>query len=250
MLNVICWKWGTKFTAQHINWLRDQLLWGMRGESFRLICVTDDARGIECETFPLWNDYADVPAPHGPHGASCFRRLKLFKPGQLREMGIADGEWVVSIDVDVLVMGDIRPIMFKEGADFLGLKVKGARHPIVYNGTLWKFRAGTLATLWEGFNPAASPKLHKNAGYFGSDQAHFSYCLIRGQGMSAGWDESDGIYAYRSLRGQGSMPANARLINFCGRWNPWDADVQKHSAWVLNFWPPRNSGLAISENRG
>src|SRR5690554_5669781 len=102
MIHAVTWKWGQDyrhtFCAEHVNVLERMVRRHYDGD-LRFVCVTDDPEGIEGETFPLWDDFKDVPNPHGAtEYPSCFRRLKLFDPATQDAMGIKPGDRVVSLD--------------------------------------------------------------------------------------------------------------------------------------------------------
>ena len=72
-LTFICWKWRprqayrSKFESAHVNTLHSMITRHYHGP-FELVCVTDDAGGINpaIRIVPMWADYAHVPSPHEP----------------------------------------------------------------------------------------------------------------------------------------------------------------------------------------
>lgn len=240
MLHVICWKWQhptyrTKFTAHHVNVLA-AMLRRTYSQEYRLICVTDDPEGIECETFPLWKDCGKLTNPSGAHLPSCYRRLRIFSSAATSEMGIADGERVVSIDLDVVILKDIHPmVMQHRRAPFAGWKGVGSYHAVTYNGTFFMFDAGRMKWLWDEFDPETSPRRANVARYFGSDQGWMSYKLAGG---APGWTRDDGIYSFSShiVGHYRQPPENARIVSFNGKQKPWDPEIQKKHPWLLDHW--------------
>lgn len=190
----------------------------------RVVCVTDDPTGVVCETFPLWRDCATLPNASGAHLPSCYRRLRLFDPATQEAMGIAEGERIVSLDLDAVVVGKLNGLFDRPDA-FVGWAVRGSHHPRVYNGSMWMLRAGAHPEVWTTFNPESSPKRAAAAGYRGSDQAWMTYRLNH----CVGWTAADGVYSYHlDVRGRPDLPPNARIVMFHGRVKPWMAwaDVQ------------------------
>lgn len=246
MNTFVCWKWKSahydiKFEAEHVNVLAAQIRRKYR-RPHRTVCITDDPEGIECETFPIWNDHAELPNPSAMDGSlrlpRCFRRLKIFSGEQTDAMGIPRGSPVTSLDLDVVLASDIEPLLLKhDGAPFVGWLGVGWHNSRVYNGSFFRFRAGEMAHLWDEFDPEVSPRLALQAKYFGSDQAWISYRLA---GKAPGWGRIDGVLSYTSnlgLRGhRGALPATARVVCFNGRRKPWDPAVQAASPWVTAFW--------------
>lgn len=236
-LHVVCWKWRgrggqTRYAAHHVNMLAAMLDRHLR-DPHRLLCVTDDPLGIEHETFPLWRDLDDLGNPNGPSYPSCYRRLKLFSADQQSAMGIARGDRVLSIDLDVVIVADVTDI-FRRADAFVAWPAVGKHHPLVYNGTLFMFRAGSNEHLWTDFDQRRSPRVVQAARYFGSDQAWLSYKLA---GKVAEWGAESGIYAYmHDMVFDPALPKDARIVSFHGRRKPWDADVQAEAPWVARHW--------------
>jgi len=235
MITFVTFKWGSLYTSEHVNALAFGLYEGMRGVPYRLICVTDQPEGVAVETFPLWDDCSQMLSPRGPEAPSCYRRLKLFDPATTRALGISDGKRVVQIDLDMLVTGEIWPL-FERAEPFVGWHAKGSVQQLTYNGSMWMFPAGTLGYLWAEFNQSDGPRLAMNAGFFGSDQAILSHLLVGKGRARAGWDQSDGCYAFRDIRVSPCQPPDARLISFYGRWKPWDAETHRLAPWVRVAW--------------
>jgi len=235
VITFVVWKWAspeyrTIFTHKHVNTFK-AMLDRHYAEPHRLICITDNTDGVECETFPLWKDCAGLRNPSGAMLPSCYRRLKLFIAAT-DDIGIAKGERVVSMDLDVVLVGDLKPL-FERDDEFVGWRGVGSFRPVVYNGSLFMFKAGCMRWLWDEFDPEKSPQQTREARYFGSDQAWLSLKL---NGTAPGWDIADGVYSYsRDLR-QRPLPDNARIVSFNGKHKPWDARSQAETPWIRKHW--------------
>lgn len=249
----VCWKWKpngyrTSYTAEHVNVLKSMIaLHGKRME-YRLICITDDPAGVECETFQIWDDHAALANPCGQTLPRCYRRLKIFNPETTRSIGIQDGERVVSIDLDVVICADLSKLFVRyPDSPFVGWKGMGWKNPHVYNGSLFMFSAGKMSFLWDEFDPVRSPQQSVQARYFGSDQGWMSYRLA---GKYPGWGRQDGVFSYtsnlsiRGIRGpdgRALLPSTARIVSFNGRRKPWEAEVQEASPWIRDHWRVRQT---------
>lgn len=194
----------------------------------RFVCVTDDYTGLQgIETFPLWNDHAEVPNPNGSHNPSCYRRLKLFAP----EAQEWFGDRVVCIDLDTVIVNDIAPL-FDQDVDF---KIWGeSDFPKQWmNGSLWMLRTGSRPQVWSKFDPRTSPMKAKKAGARGSDQGWMSYVLGKHEAM---WGREDGVYSFRKhIQPLGHLPNDARIVMFHGRVDPWSYQGQA-IPWVKANW--------------
>jgi len=236
VITFIVWKWfnptyRTVFLPEYVNILRGMLRRHYHYK-FRLICITDDAEGIKCETFPIWNDHAKMVNPCGAVLPSCYRRLKIFHPDTTQAMGIEDGDRVVSMDLDTVITDDLTPT-FECDADFKAWKGVGSWQPVVYNGSLFMFRAGRMRWLWDEFDPVTSPQQTLQARYFGSDQAWMSFRL---NGSAPGWDVEDGVYSYARDVHQNGLPNNARVVFFNGKRKPWEPQTQTSAPWITRHW--------------
>lgn len=247
---VVSWKWSRRyresFTAEHVNALLAP--GGMVDRHWRRlhrrICITDDPRGIDCETVPLWGDGDGLANASGAHLPSCYRRLKLFSADMCDLLGVAPGTPLVSVDLDVVAVADLGPLwepMIDARHEFVGWARRGTNHDRVYNGSMWLCRAAALDWLWRAFDPLSSPAQAKAAGYLGSDQAFMSWKL--GASMP-GWTEQDGVYHYtKDVRPPAvyggtnrALPPSARMVMFCGKRKPWHPHVQREAAWIGKHW--------------
>ena len=223
MVTFVTWLWrGWRpiYTATHVNRLHAMLAKHMTGP-WRLICITDDERGIDCETFPLWTiPRAKIPArldlPTDRVVPDCYTRLRMFDPNVGRHFG----ECFVSIDLDCVILKDLAPL-FENGYDFIA--AKGYRSHLC--GSMWQLRPGSHADVWQSYDPVESPKRIASSTYgcfklSGSDQAWMSLQMPD----APLWTEADGVYQFMELRPQRIVPANARIVFFAGSIKPWDRD--------------------------
>lgn len=242
-LTVVCWKWKpapgyrSSYPPATVNVLR-KMVAKYYPVPHRFICVTDDAAGIDpsVEILPLWNDFADVPSPHGGKNPSCYRRLRAFSPDIAQHFGPR----FVSLDLDCVIVGDLRPI-WDRPEDFV---IWGDTNPkTAYNGSMFLLTAGARAKVWTTFDPRKSPTLAYQAGTFGSDQGWISYCLGPNETK---WNRKDGVYSFRNdlhARRAQTLPENAKIVFFHGRNDPWDDYVRSQYPWVVQHWA---QDLAVS----
>lgn len=230
---IACWKWKPKpgyrseFGATAVNVLH-RMVSRHFPHPHRFVCVTDDPTGIDAgiEIVPIWNDYADVPSPHGGKNPSCYRRLRLYHP----EAEQWFGKRFVSMDLDMVITADVTPLWDRpEEIVFYG---DTNRHTH-YNGSMVLMTAGSRSQVWTEFDPRRSPIQSMRAGCFGSDQGWISYKLGGGEQK---WGKADGVYSYRNdLQPMRPLPQNARLVVFHGRLDPWHPYAQR-IPWVVRHW--------------
>lgn len=237
MITVVSWRWkqrgGREFLPEYVNTHKAMVARHLKQEH-RYICITDDPTGIEGETFPIWGDCDELKNLSGNPMPSCYRRLKLFDGATTDAMGIARGDRVVSMDLDVVVVAELDPL-FDRPEDFVGWRVQGGKHSSVFNGTLFMQRADTMSYVWNTFHPKNSPWAARHAGYYGTDQAWISYLLAP---SAAGWSRKDGVLSYnQDCRLTGNLPAHTRLVSFHGgNHKPWIKRVQDESPWIRDYW--------------
>ena len=117
MLKIVTWLWDTgkphwkkpiKFDQNHVNILANMFRRHLH-IPHEMVCITDQIDGFNenIRIIPLWNDYN--------RSGGCFRRLKIFSD----EMAALIGKRFVSVDLDVVLVGDITPIF-----DLLELNAK------------------------------------------------------------------------------------------------------------------------------
>lgn len=232
-LTVICWKWRQRgyrkiYGAAHVNVLA-RMVARHYPHPHRFVCITDDPAGVECETYPLWDDLSTIKNQCGAHLPSCYRRLRLFS----EEMGAVFGPRMVSIDLDCVVTGDLTPLWNRPDS-FVGWGLPGTIHERVYNGSMWLLRAGAHTPVWDWFDPEGSPLMAREMGYMGSDQAWMSFCL----GRRAAWQHADGVYSWpRDLKkAGGALPDDARIVFFHGRDLPWARVLARRHPWIAEHW--------------
>lgn len=231
MLSVVCWKWKPKpgyrsaYGPDQVHTLARMVARHYR-RPHRFICVTDDPAGLDpaIEVIPLWEQYGELPSPHGGNNPSCYRRLRAFAP----DAGDLFGERLVSLDLDVVLVGDVSPL-WDRPEDFViwGDTAKGTP----YNGSMWLLRTGTRPRVWTEFDPVKSPARARALGYIGSDQAWIGAALGPNEPR---WTARDGVYSYRNeIKAKGGLlPPNARIVIFHGHVDPWHSATQRRYRWV------------------
>lgn len=235
-LTVALWKWRgvREYSADHVN-VFARMVRRHLSLPHRIVCITDDPRGIdECETMPLWDE---PRVKVEPGKLNCYRRLKCFAP----DAGDWLGERILSLDLDGVIVGDITPLVDR-AEDFVIWGRDGWSCP--YNGGMWLLRAGTRPRIWTDLDPRTVRKTTQNAtvipgeipgrrakrrGILGSDQAWIYYC----QPNEATWGEPDGVWRYKPGCVH-RLPKGARIVWFPGETKPWNA--LGRSPWIRDHW--------------
>lgn len=246
-LTVCTFKWkpgvlGRKrFRAWHVNRMAAMFRRHLR-EPHDFVCVTDDPEGLDenVRAVPLWSDLADIPNPHGPREPACYRRLKLFSA----EAAELVGERILAIDLDMVLTGDLGPIVHRPEPVVL-LATTAPNIPV--NGSLVLVTPGVAEEVWTSFNPETSPKLARKAGCHGSDQGWLAWHLLHGclKDRAGVWNAGPGEpiqFFGEHMRRQGAqsrLPEGTRLVSFHGRGEPWGMTEQL-LPWVQRHYGPAN----------
>lgn len=224
---VVTWRWTppagyrSTFPPETVNVMRRSVARNYP-RPHRFVCVTDDPEGIdpEVEIVAPWDDFADIPSPSGGKNPSCYRRLRMFHP----EIGSVFGRRFVSLDLDMVITGDLQPVWDRPE----DIVLYGDTNPrTFFNGSMILMTAGARPQVWETFDPIESPKASKAAGHHGSDQGWLSYCLGPSE---AKWTKADGVYSYRNdlaPNGASILPPNAKIVVFHGNVDPWSPSGQR-----------------------
>lgn len=190
-------KWGDKYPALHVNVFANMLARNLKMD-YRLVCITDDPSGIECETIPLWDDDSE----------GCFRRLELFSP----RMKDVIGNRFVSIDLDCVIVKDITPLLSRK-EDFVIWQAVQDK----YCGSMFMMDAGARAKVSE------VPRVrHKR--WRGTDQAVIRATLGPNEAV---WKK--GIYLRQRVK---ELPEDARIIFYAGPRDPSKDKVD----WAVEHW--------------
>jgi hypothetical protein len=230
----VCWRWKpnvgyrSTFPPSTVYALREMITRHYHAP-FRFVCVTDQPEKLPgIETVKLWDDFAGLKSNIGGSYPSCYRRLKLFAA----DAGETFGPRMVSIDLDMVITGDITPL-FDRPEDFAIWGESDFRTQS-YNGSLWMIRAGTRTKVWDQFTND-SPQIASRAGSKGSDQGWMNYILGPHE---ATWSRKDGVYSFRKHISKDGyrLPKDARVVAFHGKTDPWDYRAQQ-IPWVRQHYP-------------
>lgn len=216
-IRVVCWKWGRKFSAWHVNVLGRMLARQLR-LPFTLTCITDDPAGID-------EDIAAVPMPRRFEEAPrCRRRMQQFSRAFIHEaLGLtkrASPARVLAIDLDVVLVDDITPIVDRP-EPIVAWRVG---HASVLSGSFVLFDAGALEGAFVAYaeDPVGFPMRVQPRGV-PSDQAMLNFWLQESRTPVAEWTEADGFVTYYGA-GYGrfehlgvgpnrrELPAGARIV--------------------------------------
>lgn len=242
MLTIATFKWGTKYSMEHVRRLHSMLRRNLT-IPFNFVLISDQVdedmrhligdfdRGFPTRVIPLWDEMREAKL--------CGVRLMAFSPW-MRELIGPRFAWV---DLDVVIMGNVDHVFGRKEA-FIALSTP--QGPLAYNGSLVMMSAGARSRVWETWTPAAydlMPAHYAAKGMIAggqSDEGWMTYALGTGEArLNGGWGRrDDGIYFFRhDLKGGAVLPPHdARMIVMNGRrFDPSNAEAQR-LPWVRQNW--------------
>ena len=136
-LNIICYKWGDLYSPYYVNILYRMVKRNL-STPHKFHCITDDPEGISDGIF-----VHKLP-DYGIEG--IWRKLMTFQPNFL---GLQN-QFVVSIDIDVVVIGSLDFLAKEPDKDFIVAK-NWSRKGAKASGCLYRLRVGSHCEIWNNF---------------------------------------------------------------------------------------------------
>lgn len=236
MLEVICFKWGTQYTADHVNVLQAMLARHLT-VPHRLNCITDKPAGLHCRTIPL---------PETVKGAKWDGRkrryIKLW--AYSAEIGEhLEGDRLLLLDLDIVITGNMdalvqrdEPIVFWDDP----------HQATPYNSSVVLMGVGARRQVWDAFDPDTSPKECERSKVIGHDQCWAGLVLGPDE---ATWTKADGVLSMRNDVMGKKLPGNARIVVFHGNRDPSEAKMQKDYPWIARHWRHKRALVIGSGDR-
>jgi hypothetical protein len=221
-LIVTTWLWGESYGEHYVRRLAAAVHRNLT-EAHRFICFTDRRRHLpEIEQHQI-QDMALTRIK------GCFARLRLFDPAWQARLGIAPGDRIVNLDLDLVVTGPLDPL-FDRKDDFTILQGINTTNPNPMNGSVWMLRAGARPDVWSDFSideAQTKTRIHS----FADDQGWFEHKFAD----AGAWGPKDGVYGFKKdgwPSGE-ALPAAARIVAFPG-WR--DPGKFERLDWVRANW--------------
>lgn len=158
-LNIVCYKWGTRYDAEEVNILRASVRRHL-SIPHTFYCVTDDPEGLD-------PDIVVMPIPeramvgNGP-------KIHTFSEGFL---GLGPQDYVVSLDIDIVIVGSLDFLAQDPDKTFIIARHRASRSRSRGHGAVYRVKVGHHREIWDRFieNPQ-----HWSALYPGRDHNKFS----------------------------------------------------------------------------
>lgn len=220
-VTVLCLKAGTAYGPEYVNILFDMVRRNLRaGYPGRFVCLTDDPTGLEegIETIPLPGDLE-----------TWWGKLYMFKRGLF-----PDGERVVFMDLDTLIIGDIEPLLNYQG-EFATLKDFYFPNQVGPAIITWK-AGGTATSIWEEWDAQGRPRMAGGDLVWinNLDQGHFARRIDKLQDLLPGY------FCSFKADCHPYPPKGVKVVCFHGQPKPDNCATP----WVSQVWKIGGSGMA------
>ena len=232
LISVVLWKWGRKFTGDHVARMQSMLSRHLT-MPHRIVCVTDQPSDL-----PAGVVSAPLPAIKS-WDYKCLRRLWI-----LSQKASTLGDRLLQLDLDMVITDSIDPLVNRPEPFVVWKSDSCVRHGYGYNPSVMLLTAGAKDDVWRAYSddPRRVIKAAERAGWWAmtnSDQGVMSY-LLQGQDVPV-WTRDDGIAAYRVIAGKHgqrghTLPDGVRIVSFHGPRDPSDPELHAKSPWILKHW--------------
>jgi hypothetical protein len=224
-LSVVAWRWGGKYSADHVNRMRAMVRRHLKFDH-EFFCITDDPTGLDefVTVVPL--------EPFGPVQPKCLHRLNIFGPAS----DAIGGDWILQLDIDAVVTGSLAPLLRFDDDMTIWRCPSLGRRGYALNPSFMLFRRAALRPFWDEIadDLRAVQQEAKAARWTGSDQAVIS---ARFDGRCRTLDERDGLYSFRDHIADGRpLPEDARLVGFYDAFDPADPTLTPAHPWIYRHW--------------
>lgn len=211
MIHIVCIKWGNKYAPEYVN----NLYRGVCRNTtipFSFTCYTDDTTGVIpeiCQPLPetTWQGW--------------WTKLLLFKPDMHKQASI--GDRIVFLDLDIVITGNIDDILsLKETFVVPSDPYRMGTTNISSAFMSWEY--GQYDYIYERFDGNTRPYSRGDQQFVEiqlKDKASRLQVLLPGQYVS-----------FKADLKKGSLPENTRMVDFHGKPNPHECNIQ----WVKDNW--------------
>lgn len=235
--NVICMKWGTRYSADDVNKLYSMVRRNLTKE-FRFVCFTDDRTGIVPEV-----ECMDLPEIYVParNDVSPWRKLSMFT----KNLGGLTGR-ALFLDLDLVIIDNIDCFFDLSQDEFCIIENWTQMGRGIGNSSVYLFTVGKYAHVLQKYNDNMEHVLTE----YDNEQIFLSKTINDIKFWPEEWCRSFKIHC---LPGgilnwfiTPKQPANAKIIVFHGNPKPSDAIIgrwpgswRKHvrpTEWIARYW--------------
>jgi len=229
-MNIICMKWGDKFSIDYVNRLYAMVSRNMNSK-FRFVCFTENSIGIRPEV-----EIQELPELELPNGSPerGWRKLTVFK----KDFGGLSGS-TLFLDLDVVIVGGL-DVFFSQPGNFLIAHDKKNLKKREGNSSVFRFEAGEYPQILDHFKKN-SEQVKNEVRH---EQAYLSREIEKIGNLEFWPDDWVPSFKYKccpswikSWFEAPSVPKGARVILFHGLPNPPEAIIGRSGKWYRHIQP-------------
>ena len=229
-MNIICMKWGDKFSSEYVNRLYAMVSHNMVTK-FRFVCFTDNSVGIRSEV-----EIQNLPELKLPPGSPerGWRKLTVFK----KNFGGLSGP-TLFLDLDKIIVANLDVFCTQPG-EFLIAHDKKSSSKKEGNSSVFRFEIGKYPQILDHFEKN-SENVRKEVR---NEQAYLSIEIDKLGKLKYWPDEWVPSFKYKCCPSwikswflAPSIPKGARIILFHGLPNPPEAIIGRSGKWYRHIQP-------------
>lgn len=217
--NIVCLKWGDKYSSDYVNILYNMVKRNM-SEKFRFVCITEDSTGLNSniDILPLLYD--------GNNVKGWWHKLSLFKP-QIHDI---EGE-ILFLDLDIVIVNQMDHFFSYEPGNFAIIKDWIMKN-LTYNSSVMRFEIGKYNHVWDEFIDNPQQVIDR----FRGDQDWITEKVPGAVFWPHKW-----CLSYKWHKCWEGYPLETKMVVFHGHPNPPEAISKGFrnyppAPWIKNFW--------------
>lgn len=226
MVNIVCLKWGNKYSSEYVNKLYNMVKRNISYD-FNFICFTEDSSGLDSniKTLPLLDKKLN----------GWWNKLWLFSSQVANQLNY---EPTLYLDLDIILVDNI-DCFFDIKKDFVIIhewmrnKHKNASS---FNSSVIKYNPGMFNHIWENFEKNATQIMKTYPG----DQDWISKQVPSASVWPENWCKSFKWHCTTKNNEACTVPSESRIIVFHGLPNPHDlitgTSKYPYVDWVKEYW--------------
>lgn len=236
MANILCMKWGKRYSHEYVNKLYSMVKRNL-DRSFRFVCLTDDVTAIdpaiECLALP------DIFIPSKYQGFP-WRKLSIFTP----DLASLQGP-VLFLDLDIVITDDISCFFDYAIDKFCIIENWTQKGRKIGNSSVFRFESGKYNYILDYYKENTELVL-KN---FSNEQVYISHMVkdlnFWPEDFCCSFKRHCVPYGILSIFKATSIPKNNKIVVFHGNPKPPDALIGrshkilkflKPSPWIADHW--------------
>jgi hypothetical protein len=138
-IHFICYKWGDLYDSNDVNILYRSVKRNF-SHDFSFHCASDNFEGMLPEI--IRHEIADLNLPGNGKKLYSFSR---------NAFGTSDGDFIISLDLDIVIVGSLDFLLDDLPADFIIAEHREAERKNKCHGAVYRLRSGSKTFIWDEF---------------------------------------------------------------------------------------------------